>query len=114
MSPTMGFPTTGPATVRETITELVELQRLEHQIQARKTELLAHCETLTSNSTPAHASGETIALAHRAMHADVAAALHKTDTTIGRHVSQSVTIRDQYPQVRRYLREGLLSFAHAS
>ena len=114
MLPKNGFPIAGPETVRETIAELVDLQHREHQIQARKAELLAHCEHLTAQNISPDASGEAVALAHRALHADVAAALHRTDTTVGKHIAQSVVILEQYPQAHRYLREGLLSFPHAA
>ena len=103
-----------PSGVAAAVSELVELQRMEYRIQARRMELLARCEELTATKLDSAQTGAEQSLIVRGMHAEVGAALRISDTTVARHMTRAVAVVESYPQARRHCHAGELSFQQAS
>ena len=114
MSPTLDLPAIQHSELSSAVTELVELQRLQNRLEARRMEVLAQCEARTLEALDETATSSSHALQVRGMHADIGAALHISDTTVARHMTRAVAITSSYPATRRHCHAGRLSFQQAS
>ena len=110
----LNLPSIAHTHVGDAVTELIELQGLENRLQARRMELLAQCEQLTTASLRAEDTGAVQTLQMRGMHAEIAAALHLADTTVAQHITRAVAVTSSYSAVREHCHAGDLSFQQAA
>lgn len=105
--------------LREDVTALIELERLERQIAAQRIEVLARVDrrALCEAGLDAHLglpANPRDSMAHRAARAEIAAALHMSEQTIDRQLVRADTLTTQYAATVEMLSAGKISSLHAT
>ncbi|QIM17435.1 DUF222 domain-containing protein [Leucobacter insecticola] len=100
------------------LSELEALEQESRALEARRLKLLAAAADiarLDAEPAPsANVSGRKTELAYRSVRAEIAAALHLSEWSIGRQMHHACALTEQYSRIRDALEDGLIGAQHAS